>query len=110
MRSRVFLKAKLMHFHRGSKGKPTLSSSSASVGRVTHQDYVMAQPKPNKVTFVVADNNNSNRRDLVSQLEDIYGIATDESVDAKASIYISTVQERWKLERLNSERMKLQDM
>ncbi|KAF7801723.1 hypothetical protein G2W53_040834 [Senna tora] len=51
-------------------------------GYVSHQDCIMTQPKP-KVSF-----------------EDTY----DESVDAKAASYISKVQERFKLERLNSER------
>ncbi|XP_054804288.1 uncharacterized protein LOC129307376 [Prosopis cineraria] len=102
-----------MGFHRGNKpsstshkAKPSLSSSSSgTAGHVAHQDYVMAQSKP-KVSFVVAD---YKRGDLVAQLEDMYGIAADESVDTRASLYISRVQERFKLERLNSDRMKFQE-
>ncbi|XP_028771386.1 uncharacterized protein LOC114728632 [Neltuma alba] len=112
-RSRELLKGKLMGLHRGNKAsspsnkaKPSLSSSSSgTVGHVAHQDYVIAQSKP-KVSFVVADNK---RSDVVAQLEDIYGVVADESVDTKADLYISRVQERFKLERLNSERMRFQE-
>lgn len=120
-RSRGFLKGKLtVPFYRQSKPpantqfgtigstkttKPNQSTACPnSVGIVVHQDYAIAQPKP-KVTFVVADN----CRDLVSQLEEVYGVVGDESVDSKAALYISTVQERLKLERVNSERKKFQE-
>lgn len=53
---------------------------------------------------MVADNG----RDIVRRLEEIYGDG-DEHVDTKASIYISAVQERFKLERVNSERINFQD-
>ncbi|KAK4272201.1 hypothetical protein QN277_020788 [Acacia crassicarpa] len=107
-RSRELLKGTLMGLHRGNKPSSTsnktkqslASLSSGTVGYVAHQDCVMAQTKP-KVSTMVADNK---RGDSVAQLDDVYGVVADESVDAKADLYISRVQERFKLERLNSER------
>lgn len=88
-----------------SKVKPSQSSpSAASVGYLAHQDYAIAHPKP-KVSFILPAEN----RDSLVQLENLYGVAVDESVDSKAATYISTVQERFKLERVNSERVKCSD-
>ncbi|PON95398.1 hypothetical protein TorRG33x02_089200 [Trema orientale] len=118
---RGFMKGKLMPFYRAakpnsstttttvqytSKVKPSQSSpSAASVGFLVHQDYVIAQPKP-KISFILPPES----RDSVVQLDNLYGVAVDESVDSKAASYISSVQERFKLERVNSERMiKCQD-
>ncbi|PON61286.1 hypothetical protein PanWU01x14_146630 [Parasponia andersonii] len=117
---RGFMKGKLMPFYRAtklnssttttvqytSKVKPSQSSpSAASVGFSVHQDYVIAQPKP-KVSFILPHES----RDSVVQLDNLYGMAVDETVDSKAASYIYSVQERFKLERVNSERMiKCQD-
>ncbi|KAI4348326.1 hypothetical protein L6164_009061 [Bauhinia variegata] len=98
MRSRGFLKGKLMPFHRTPKPSPTVQytttkPSPASVV-VVHQvqDRVISQPKPKVYKS----------RDLMT-LEEIYSVAVDESVDTKAAKYISLVQERLKLEALNEE-------
>lgn len=115
---RGFMKGKLMPFYRAakpnsstttttvqytSKVKPSQSSpAAASVGFLVHQDYVIAQAKP-KVSFILP----AESRDSVVQLENLYGVAVDESVDSKAATYISTVQERFKLERINSERIQV---
>lgn len=105
---RGFLKGKLMSFNRAapkpsstvqytSKVKPSQSSpSTASV-------EFLFQPKQ-KVSFIVpaADS---------SQYEKLYGVAADDAIDMKAGIFISSVQERFKLERVNSERVnKCQDV
>ncbi|EXC33380.1 hypothetical protein L484_010790 [Morus notabilis] len=116
------MKGKLIPFYRAAKPSSTsgtshvqytsskamkpISQSSApsvpaSVGFVVHQDYV----KP-KVSFVLPDNT----RDLPVQFDNLYGISVDEGVDTKAATYISSVQERFKLERINSERMKCSEM
>ncbi|KAK7855001.1 uncharacterized protein LOC112033429 [Quercus suber] len=107
---RGFVKGKLMPFYRAAKPsstvqyttkvKPSQSSpSTASVEFLVHQDYyVFAQPKQ-KVAFIVQDNS----RDLISPYDNLYGMPGDESVDTKAASYISSVQERFKLERINSE-------
>lgn len=73
-----------------SKVKPSQSFPS------TTSTYVLAQPKP-KVSFVLPDTG----RDL----ESLYGVAVDESVDIKAASYISSVQERFKLERVKCQEM-----
>ncbi|XP_054796908.1 uncharacterized protein LOC129302196 [Prosopis cineraria] len=115
-RSRGFFKGKLMPFHRVPKPAATAQTRvmkanqptacpAASVGILVHQDYAIARPKP-KVSILVA----GSRCDVMSQRwEEVYGMAGDESVDTKAAIYISTVQERLKLEHLNSERIPIQD-
>lgn len=111
---RGFIKGKLMPFYRAakpsstfqytSKVKPSQSSpSTASVGFMVHQDYVVGQPNQKVSSYVLPPDNT---RDLISQYDNIYGVAADEGVDMKAAIYISSVQERFKLERMNSERKK----
>jgi hypothetical protein len=113
---RGFLKGKLMSFHRAaakpssthvqytSKVKPSQSSpSTASVEFLLPQDYVFAQPQKQQVSFIVPADS--------SQHENlIYGVAADESIDMKAANFISSVQERFKLEHYNSERKKCQDV
>lgn len=112
---RGFIKGKLMPFHKAApksvpptvpysnKVKPPSHSSTAYL---VQQDYLqISQPK--RVSFMVpaiaADNTN---RDMLSQVDMLFGgAAADESVDAKATTYISSVQERFKLERINSERI-----
>ncbi|KAH8519446.1 hypothetical protein Peur_038385 [Populus x canadensis] len=112
-----FTKGKLMHFYRSSpkpssnvqyssKVKPSQTSpTTASVGYV-NQDYMIA-PQKQKVSFIVpaADNH----RDKLSQFDMFFGVVGDVSVDTKATSYISSVQERFKLERINSERKQLED-
>uniref|UniRef100_A0A5B7BPT2 Uncharacterized protein n=1 Tax=Davidia involucrata TaxID=16924 RepID=A0A5B7BPT2_DAVIN len=88
------------------KVKPS-PSSSASVGYVVNQDYVTPQPKL-KVSFVIPEN--AGRDSSHGKFDNPYGVAGDEGVDAKATIYISGVQERFRLERINSERKKSQGM
>ncbi|KDP46265.1 hypothetical protein JCGZ_10105 [Jatropha curcas] len=115
---RGFMKGKLIPFYRSSKAtstvqysskvKPSQSSpSAASVGFVVHQDYIITPPKQ-KVSFIVPTAD-SNRDKYLSQFDKLYGVAGDEGVDIKAATYISSVQERFKLERSNSERIKYDD-
>ncbi|KAL4378643.1 hypothetical protein GQ457_02G021160 [Hibiscus cannabinus] len=114
---RGFIKGKLTLFYQAVKAAPAAmqytskvkpnqgSSATASVSLRVHQDYMMSQP--NHVSFVVpADKNREN----LSQIDNFFGVAGDGSVDIKAATYISSVQERFKLERNNSERIKLQEV
>ncbi|EEF50884.1 uncharacterized protein LOC8271432 [Ricinus communis] len=119
-----FMKGKLMPFYRSPKPtttnvnqysskviKPSQSSSTYNVvhHHHHHQDYIIAPPKQ-KVSFVVPAAAENNRADkLLSQLDKLYGISVDESVDVRTATYISSVQERFKLERSNSERVKFED-
>ncbi|KAG6793325.1 hypothetical protein POTOM_002530 [Populus tomentosa] len=112
-----FTKGKLMLFYRSSpkppsnvqyssKVKPSQTSpTTASVGYV-NRDYMIA-PQKQVVSFIVpaADNH----RDKLSQFDTFFGVVGDVSVDTKATSYISSVQERFKLERVNSERKQLED-
>ncbi|XP_041006743.1 uncharacterized protein LOC121251537 [Juglans microcarpa x Juglans regia] len=119
---RGFVKGKLMPFHRAtkpsstvqyisSKIKPNQSSpSTAPLGFVVHQDYAVAQPNQKAVSFIVPPDHNNRDLVVLSKYDNLYGLAADESVDMKAATYISSVQERFKLERMNSERKKCQDM
>lgn len=124
-KGRGFIKGKLMPLYHGAKSSASStvqnsnnaikssqsSPAAATVGYVVHQDYLIAQPKQN-FSFIVPsaphDNNvNRDHHQKLSHFETLFG---DESVDIKAASYISSVQERFKLERLNSERiMKHQD-
>ncbi|KAJ6965464.1 hypothetical protein NC652_003368 [Populus alba x Populus x berolinensis] len=112
-----FTKGKLMLFYRSSpkpssnvqyssKVKPSQTSpTTASVGYV-NRDYMIA-PQKQVVSFIVpaADSH----RDKLSQFDTFFGVVGDVSVDTKATSYISSVQERFKLERVNSERKQLED-
>ncbi|KAG6400685.1 hypothetical protein SASPL_137527 [Salvia splendens] len=69
---------------------------------IVNQEQAYPQPAP-KVSFVVAERNRG-------RTENFYAAAADEGVDAKAAKYISTVQERFRLERVNSERKNYQDI
>ncbi|XP_021299253.1 uncharacterized protein LOC110427933 [Herrania umbratica] len=114
---RDFIKGKLAPFFRAAKPpaaaamqyttkvKPNqTSSTTASVSFRVHQDYMVSQPK--QVSFIVSTDKN---RENLSQIDNFFCVAGDESVDIKAASYISSVQERFKLERNNSERIKLQE-
>ncbi|KAH6758603.1 hypothetical protein C2S51_018838 [Perilla frutescens var. frutescens] len=105
-----FAKSKLlMSFYRGSKPKsdssfelvapppPPPPLTTAAVGFIiVKQDHQVHT----NVAFVVPDRNGG-----CAKLESFYGGAPeDDAVDAKAARYISTVKERFGLERVNSER------
>ncbi|XP_030450626.2 uncharacterized protein LOC115672813 [Syzygium oleosum] len=113
---RGFIKAKLgLPFYKAAKlpasgaqyrSKVTPRQSSPSVATTTqafvvHQD-VISQQKVQKVSFIVPDKG----RNSLGQFDKMFGMPGDESVDLKAANYISSVQERFKLERVNSERKK----
>ncbi|XVF16179.1 hypothetical protein REPUB_Repub10bG0009400 [Reevesia pubescens] len=113
---RGFIKGKLTSFYRAAKSAPTMQyttrvkpnqggSTTASVSFRVHQDYMnISQPK--QFSFIVpADKNREN----LSQVDNFFGVA-DESVDLKAASYISSVQERFKHERNNSEPINLQEI
>lgn len=85
-----------------SKIKPSQSCpSTASVGFLVNQDYAFTPPKQQKVSFILPDN--------IGQFDNPFGVAADDSIDLKAARYISDVRERFKLERVNSERNKYQE-
>ncbi|KAL2529204.1 Uncharacterized protein Fot_21805 [Forsythia ovata] len=79
--------------------KQAAPPSATSVGFIVNQDQVFPQ-QMQKVSIVIADGSrNSNRK-----LDNFYGVAGDDGVDAEAAKYISSVQERFRLEHVNSER------
>ncbi|KAL1539891.1 hypothetical protein AAHA92_24320 [Salvia divinorum] len=69
---------------------------------IVNQEQAFPQPAP-KVSFVVAERNRG-------RAENFCAAAADEGVDAKAAKYISAVQERFRLEHVNSERKNYQDI
>lgn len=88
-----------------SKPKP---AGSALGFMIVNQEQVFPQPPP-KVAFVVAERNH----DSYGRLENFYSGGNgngDECVDAKAAKYISAVQERFRLERVSSERENFQQI
>ena len=119
---RGFMKGKLMPFYsRAAKPSSTVqytsttttqvvktsqsSPSTASVGFLHVQDCVISGQPKQKVSFILPENT----RESAAAFS-FYGAAADDAVDTKASTYISSVQERFKLERLNSERIKCQEI
>ncbi|XP_061988978.1 uncharacterized protein LOC133707425 [Rosa rugosa] len=125
---RGFMKGKLTPFYRVSKPSSTSTTTTSkqssmqymmsskvqpsqayplpsSVGFLVHnhKDYnviatqAQAQPKQ-KITFIVPPSP-ADRKQQQQQLD--HNLAGDEMVDMKAATYISSVQERFKLERNN---------
>ncbi|XP_021727663.1 uncharacterized protein LOC110694803 [Chenopodium quinoa] len=105
-----FIKGKLLSFTRASKSSSNLqyssrmrpNLSSASVPSITylvdHQDF---NPQPRqKVSLFVPEYNYKS----VNEFESYFSTVDDENVNMKAANYISSVRERIKLERINSER------
>ncbi|ONI19962.1 hypothetical protein PRUPE_3G308000 [Prunus persica] len=111
---RGFMKGKLMPFYRAakpsttsmqysSKVKPSQASPNTAAYSVGFMDYVIAAQPNQTVSFIVPAADHSSQ--LKQQFDHKhYGAAAagDESVDIKAATYISSVQERFKLERINS--------
>uniref|UniRef100_A0A803KWL8 Uncharacterized protein n=1 Tax=Chenopodium quinoa TaxID=63459 RepID=A0A803KWL8_CHEQI len=106
-----FIKGKLFSFTRASKSSQNVhysnnrmrpNLSSASVPSITylvdHQDF-NSQPRQKVSLFVPEYTYKS-----VNEFESYFSTVDDENVNMKAASYISSVRERFKLERINSER------
>ncbi|KAM7279119.1 hypothetical protein ACFE04_006253 [Oxalis oulophora] len=116
-----FIKAKLLSFSKSSHHKPSAmnnvqySNSKVKSGSQSlfqqHDHYgfnsTYQAPKQkvsiNNVTYDnLNNNNNNNNLDKLSKFNRVFGtVPMDEFVDLKASSYISSVQERFKLEGIN---------
>ncbi|KMT09669.1 hypothetical protein BVRB_6g131190 [Beta vulgaris subsp. vulgaris] len=107
---RGFLRGKLLSFSRTSKSsasaqytsriRPNLSSASVpSITYVVEHQDLKPQPRQ-KVSYLVPEYDYNS----VNQFESYFSTVADENVNMKAVSYISTVKERFKLERINSER------
>lgn len=98
---RGFIKAKLgMPIYKAAKLPASGAQYSSKVTpSVVHQD-VISQPKAQRVSYMVPDKG----RDSLGQFDKFFGMPGDESVDLKAENYIASMQERFKLERVNSGR------
>ncbi|MCL7028562.1 hypothetical protein MKW94_013981 [Papaver nudicaule] len=101
---RGFIKGRIiLSLYRTSAPKPTASTFqfSTQVKPSYENEFVVPQASSNKkvLSFLKTDN----------IVRDSYVGAGDNNVDMKASNYISYVQERFKLERVDSERRKYQD-
>ncbi|KAF5187088.1 hypothetical protein FRX31_023326 [Thalictrum thalictroides] len=80
------------------KAKPSTSSSNASAATSFHFEKEFAIPPPmHKVSLVKSGGG----CDLTGLVDDRHG---DETVDVRAASYISYVRERFKLERVKSNR------
>ncbi|CAK9175134.1 unnamed protein product [Ilex paraguariensis] len=109
-------KAKLvMSFYRAAKPSSTTQysgkvkpnptpTSTTTVGFIVNQDQVTTPP-PSSVGFVF------NQDHVISQTKQkvSFAIPGDEAVDVKAASYISCVQERFRLELVNSERKRSEE-
>uniref|UniRef100_A0A0A0LQT5 Uncharacterized protein n=1 Tax=Cucumis sativus TaxID=3659 RepID=A0A0A0LQT5_CUCSA len=85
----------------GSRSKITPTTSNASLCSshisftVHHQERALMAPSNHRVVHDQAMNNVHE-----ATLWNLYGVGVDEHIDRKASLYISSVQERFKLEGL----------
>lgn len=84
---------------------------------ILNQEQVVPQSKQNVSFLLAADVGVGGGRQYDSygilhdnNINKLYSVAVDESVDIKAATYISTVRERLRLHRVNPEHKKLQDM
>ncbi|KAK3039083.1 hypothetical protein RJ639_028829 [Escallonia herrerae] len=92
------------HDHLVPQPKQKVALSTSSVGFIINQDQVTPQaPKQARVSFALPYDSHNVGRDSYGKFDNPYGIAGDEGVDMKAATYISCVQERFRLERMNSE-------
>ncbi|XP_052196928.1 uncharacterized protein LOC127804174 [Diospyros lotus] len=119
---RGFMKTKLVKpFYRSAKPSPASSTtvlpyinttaatkvirsvapSAGAVDFFVNHDYVTPAHPKQIISYAPPDNGYDS---YYARLEKIYGVVADESVDLKAATYISCVQERFKLEQVNSER------
>ncbi|GAB2278427.1 hypothetical protein Dimus_013111 [Dionaea muscipula] len=114
---RSFLKVKLMpsiyravmpspasHYASKVKSKPTPPATSSSVGYIVNQDLKPLAVQQVSMILSADDTNES-----ISQVDNYFGAIADERVNMKAANYISSVRERFRLERINSERKAWQD-
>ncbi|KAI4339656.1 hypothetical protein MLD38_024573 [Melastoma candidum] len=72
---------------------------------VVHQDRLSLTPhhqQKHKMSFMIPD---KGVEMTLVHCDKLFGTAGDEAVDVKATRYISTVQERFKLEYVNSGRI-----
>ncbi|KAL3526278.1 hypothetical protein ACH5RR_010934 [Cinchona calisaya] len=84
---------------------PPTSTSTITIGSV---EYQQQQKSP---VSTLSQEKESSRFDAQADLDHLYGFTVDESVDAKAATYISTVRDRFiKLQPLNSELHVFQDL
>ncbi|XP_060192617.1 uncharacterized protein LOC132622101 [Lycium barbarum] len=86
----------------------TFSSSSAGVDFIMNQEQVTIPHKP-KISFYISPTPESTDREYSNSSTTAttysnYAKVDNENVDLKAANYISSVQERFRLERINSER------
>ena len=82
------------------KMAPTTSNASLCSSHISftvhHQERVMMAPSNRRV--LVHDQAMNNVHEAT--LWNLYGVGVDEHIDRKAALYISSVQERFKLEGL----------
>ncbi|KAI4387907.1 hypothetical protein MLD38_000293 [Melastoma candidum] len=107
---RGFIKGKLAApFYKTSKSVSTASYLTKAAPTV-HQDHLTLTPhhqQKHKLSFMIPDKGVDT---TLVHYDMLFGTAGDEAVDMKAAKYISTVQERFKLERVNSGRFACEEV
>ncbi|CAI9260092.1 unnamed protein product [Lactuca saligna] len=110
-----FMKGKLvMSFYRASRPPTTTTTTTTTTVKTSHnmttsqkmipppsslimnQEKVNPQPK-HSVSYVIPQTTGT-----YGMFDNPYGVTVDEAVDAKATSYISCVQERFKLEHVDT--------
>ncbi|KAK4347709.1 hypothetical protein RND71_034048 [Anisodus tanguticus] len=90
-------KQKLVPYNPNSTTAASFSSSSAAVDFILNQEKVTVPQKPKVSLYIPPDSTDTPTYHNYAKLD-------SESVDLKAASYISSVQERFRLEHINSER------
>lgn len=97
-------KEKLIPYNPNSVIASSASFSSDAVGFIVNQEQAAPPLKP-KVSYYIPPQSTVGSNGSTTGRGNYYGkIDTDETVDLKAANYITSVRERFKLERLHSER------
>ncbi|KAG5226792.1 DNA double-strand break repair ATPase [Salix suchowensis] len=101
-----FMKGKLMLLYRSSSNPSSNVQSYSSKVKPSQNSQTTASV--GYVSFILPASDD-NRRDKLSHFDKFFGVVGDARIDNKASSYIASVQERFKLERVNSDRKQLED-
>ncbi|KAJ8549863.1 hypothetical protein K7X08_033570 [Anisodus acutangulus] len=97
-------KQKLVPYNPNSTTAASFSSSSVAVDFILNQEQVTIPHKPKVSFYIPPDSTDREYSNSSTTIYNNYAKLDNESVDLKAASYISSVQERFRLERINSER------
>ncbi|CAL5370417.1 unnamed protein product [Camellia sinensis] len=99
-----------VQYNNSSSSNSNSNSNSNSGVVINHDKYVAAQPRLHKVSEISGLDDSSCTTTTFENNHHYGVVAGDESVDLKAASYISCVQERFRLDWVNSKRKMTREM